>query len=117
MNPRPPQLRRLTLVVLAVLLLGGGSLGYVLHARHRDLATPAADGSFSLAEPGLYYRDSATGQVARRSGSGGPPAIGGPACERFYVAGSAPCACASCPASRPAPRRSYWTGSCARSSA
>ncbi|WP_327280637.1 TolB family protein [Streptomyces sp. NBC_01205] len=87
MNPRPPQLRRLTLVVLAVLLLGGGSLGYVLHARHRDLATPAADRSFSLAEPGLYYRDSATGQVARRSGSGGPPATGGPACERFYVAG------------------------------
>ncbi|MFJ3172025.1 TolB family protein [Streptomyces roseus] len=90
MNPRatrPRRLRRLLLVVLAVLLLGGGSLGYVLHARHRGLPAAAADGSFSLAEPGLYYRDSATGRVARHDGAGGPPATGGPACERFHTAG------------------------------
>lgn len=87
MNPRAPQLRRLALVVLAVLLLGGGSLGYVLHARHRDLPAGAADGSFTLDVPGLYYRDSATGRVARHSAVGGPPATGGPACERFYAAG------------------------------
>ncbi|MER7513796.1 hypothetical protein ABTX82_36585 [Streptomyces lavendulae] len=87
MNRRPSQLRRLALVVLSVLVLGGGSLGYVLHARHRGLPAATVDGSFSLAEPGLYYRDSATGQVARRSGTGGPPATGGPACERFYATG------------------------------
>ncbi|MFD7078779.1 hypothetical protein [Streptomyces sp. NPDC059918] len=90
MNPRatrPRRPRRLFLVVLAVLLLGGGSLGYVLHARHRGLPAAAADGSFSLAEPGLYYRDSATGRVARHDGAGPPPATGGPACERFYAAG------------------------------
>lgn len=116
MNPRPPQLRRLALVVLSVLVLGGGSLGYVLHARHRGMPTATGDGSFSLAEPGLYYRDSATGRVARSSGTGAAR-HGGPACERFYAAGNAPCACASCRASRPAPRPSYWTGGCARSGA
>ncbi|MFG2668550.1 hypothetical protein ACGFY6_30480 [Streptomyces sp. NPDC048387] len=87
MNPRPPHFRRLVLVLLAVLLLGGGSLGYVLHARHRGLPTATGDGSFSLTRPGLYYRDSATGRIARRSSTGGPPATGGPACERFYAAG------------------------------
>ncbi|MFE5539661.1 TolB family protein [Streptomyces sp. NPDC056519] len=90
MNPRatrPRRLSRLFLIVLAVLLLGGGSLGYVLHARHRGLPAAAADGSFSLAEPGLYYRDSATGRIARHDGTGPAPVTGGPACERFYAAG------------------------------
>ncbi|MEW2372612.1 hypothetical protein AB0940_25095 [Streptomyces sp. NPDC006656] len=87
MNPRPPQFRRLVLAVLAVLVLGGGSVGYVLHARHRGLPAATGDASFSLAESGLYYRDSATGRIARRSGTGGPPVTGGPACERFYAAG------------------------------
>ncbi|MFG2997397.1 TolB family protein [Streptomyces sp. NPDC048340] len=88
MKPRPRQLRS-ALVLLAVLLLAGGSLGYVLHARNRELPSrpSAGDGSFGLAEPGLYFRDSATGLVARQSGSGGPRVTGGPSCERFYTAG------------------------------
>ncbi|MFD9333835.1 hypothetical protein ACFWBF_05380 [Streptomyces sp. NPDC060028] len=88
MKPRPQQLR-LTLVVACVLLLAGGSLGYVLHARHRDLPSrqARADGSFSFAAPGLYFRDSATGLVGRQSGAGGPRATGGPACDRFHTAG------------------------------
>ncbi|MEU8778133.1 hypothetical protein [Streptomyces sp. NPDC048606] len=85
MNPRAPQLRRITVVVLAVLLLGGGSLGYVLHARHRTPPTAAPDASFGPIEPGLYYQDSATGRIARRSGATGPPVTGGPACERFHA--------------------------------
>ncbi|MFE9634560.1 TolB family protein [Streptomyces sp. NPDC006463] len=89
MKPRPQQLR-LALVVAAVLLLAGGSLGYVLHARHRDRPAQQAhaDGSFRLDRPGFYFRDSATGLVARGSGSPeGSRVTGGPACDRFYAAG------------------------------
>ncbi|WAL70283.1 hypothetical protein OU787_01520 [Kitasatospora sp. YST-16] len=73
-------------VVLGVALLAllGGSLGYVLHARERGGARRdvAADASFALDRPGLYYRDAASGRVARE---GGP--VGGPSCERFYAGG------------------------------
>lgn len=88
MNSRPRQLR-LALVVAAVLLLGGGSLGYVLHARQRELPTQQApaDASFTLAEPGLYFRDAATGRVARQPGREAPRVSGGPSCDRFYAAG------------------------------
>ncbi|MFK8911266.1 TolB family protein [Streptomyces sp. YS-3] len=80
---------RLALVVVAVLLLAGGSLGYVLHARHRDRPAQQAeaDGSFGLDVPGLYFRDSATGRVARLAGEGAERVSGGPSCERFYAAG------------------------------
>ncbi|CAM5231465.1 hypothetical protein GCM10010329_63280 [Streptomyces spiroverticillatus] len=80
---------RLVLVVAAVLLLGGGSLGYVLHARQRDQPPQqvAADASFTLAEPGLYFRDEATGRIARQPGGRTPRLTGGPSCDRFYAAG------------------------------
>ncbi|MFF0746885.1 hypothetical protein ACFYVL_41530 [Streptomyces sp. NPDC004111] len=88
MKPRTRQLR-LVLVVAAVLLLGGGSLGYVLHARQREApaAQAHADASFTLARPGLYFRDTATGRVARQPGGKVPRVAGGPSCERFYAAG------------------------------
>ncbi|MFI1104085.1 TolB family protein [Streptomyces melanogenes] len=79
---------RLAAVVIAVLLLAGGSLGYVLHARHRERPQQvAAEDSFTLDEPGLYFRDSATGRVARLPARGGPRVTGGPSCDRFYAAG------------------------------
>ncbi|MFI1395987.1 TolB family protein [Streptomyces sp. NPDC020681] len=79
---------RLALVVVAVLVLAGCSLGYVLHARHRGHPPqPAdADGSFTITEPGLYFRDAATGRVARSPGPDTPAVSGGPSCERFYAA-------------------------------
>lgn len=89
MNLRHPRLR-LASVVTAVLLLAGGSLGYVLHARHREgPAGPAgADASFSLVEPGLYFRDPATGRIARQDGPDARRVPGGPSCERFHAAGA-----------------------------
>ncbi|MFF8267639.1 hypothetical protein ACF059_09600 [Streptomyces sp. NPDC016562] len=88
MNLRSRPLR-LALVLTAVLLLAGGSLGYVLHARHRERppGPAAADASFSLEEPGLYFQDPATGRVARQSGEQGPRVPGGPSCDRFHTAG------------------------------
>ncbi|WP_329491060.1 hypothetical protein OG618_31920 [Kitasatospora sp. NBC_01246] len=75
--------RSLVLITAALVLLGG-SLGYVLHARERGggQRLVAAAGSFTLDEPGLYYRDSATGRVAR-----GPGVADGPSCVRFHAAG------------------------------
>ncbi|WP_254898142.1 hypothetical protein [Kitasatospora sp. NA04385] len=85
-EPTGRQVPVLRLVVLgvAVLALLGGSLGYVLHARARGGAhrAVAADASFALDRPGLYYRDAATGRVARE---GGP--AGGPSCARFHAGG------------------------------
>ncbi|MEU9250267.1 hypothetical protein AB0D66_00275 [Streptomyces sp. NPDC048270] len=88
MNLRHGRLRP-ALVVAAVLLLAAGSLGYVLHARHRERPAPqaGASASFGLAEPGLYFRDAATGRVARRPASEGPSVRGGPSCDRFHAAG------------------------------
>lgn len=80
---------RLSFVLAAVLLLAGGSLGYVLHARHRErpLARAGADAAFGLGEPGLYFRDAATGRVARQPGHGAARVTGGPSCDRFHAAG------------------------------
>ncbi|MFJ7591910.1 TolB family protein [Streptomyces sp. NPDC097617] len=79
---------RLVLTVAAVLLLAGGSLGYVLHARHRERPPgQRADASFRLDEPGLYFRDTAGGRVARQPGAGLPRVTGGPSCDRFHTAG------------------------------
>ncbi|OEJ34263.1 TolB family protein [Streptomyces subrutilus] len=88
MNLRHARLR-LALVITAVLLLGAGSLGYVLHARDRERPAreAGASASFDLAEPGLYFRDAATGRVARRAASDGPSEPGGPSCDRFHAAG------------------------------
>ncbi|GAA1157673.1 PD40 domain-containing protein [Kitasatospora gansuensis] len=71
-----------------MLLLGGGSLGYVLRARQQ--AAPqqtTADASFTLAGPRLYYRDGDTGRVAYQADPTTAPVIGGPSCERFHAAG------------------------------
>ncbi|GAA3487464.1 MULTISPECIES: hypothetical protein [Streptomyces] len=88
MNLRNRRLR-LVLVVAAVLLLGGGSLGYVLHARERQ--APAgqvqADASFTLATPGLYFREGDSGRVARRVAGQASAQTGGPSCDRFHAAG------------------------------
>ncbi|MFI6638837.1 hypothetical protein [Streptomyces sp. NPDC050504] len=96
---------RLTLVVTAVLLLVGGSVGYVLHARHRDGPNKqvAADASFGGLARGLYFRDTDTGRVARLEdraprrttgaqqaavrGTAGKRVEGGPSCDRFYAVG------------------------------
>ncbi|MFG3281696.1 TolB family protein [Streptomyces sp. NPDC048111] len=85
MRPRA----KLAVLVTAVLLLAAGSLGYVLHSTHRGAQRAAADGSFTLEGPGLYFRDTATGRIAHQP-LGTPNAArrgGGPACERFYAAG------------------------------
>ncbi|MGW2813238.1 TolB family protein [Streptomyces sp. NPDC001415] len=85
MSPRT----KLAVVVVAVLLLATGSLGYVLHSAHRDPQQAAADGSFTLEGPGLYFRDTATGRIARRplGAPNGSRTGGGPECERFYAVG------------------------------
>ncbi|MCX4966753.1 hypothetical protein OHA98_18310 [Streptomyces sp. NBC_00654] len=93
---------RVAVVAAAVLLLGGGSLGYALHAENRTEGQQVeADASFALEGPALYFRDSATGRVAHQPLAAGPDTrtttrvrsttgartTGGPACDRFYAAG------------------------------
>ncbi|MFB6813434.1 TolB family protein [Streptomyces sp. NPDC056347] len=83
---------RITVVVAAVLLLAGGSLGYVLHAQQRTRGErDGADASFALTGPALYFRDADGGRVARRPLTGartaGSRTTGGPACDRFYASG------------------------------
>ncbi|MFC9293416.1 hypothetical protein ACFTWH_04535 [Streptomyces sp. NPDC057011] len=89
MNLRSRRLR-LAFVLAAVLLLAGGSLGYVLHARHRErpLRQAGADASFGVEEPGLYFRDAATGRIARQPGPDAARVTGGPSCDRFHTAGA-----------------------------
>ncbi|MFJ8431413.1 hypothetical protein ACIQ9P_08930 [Kitasatospora sp. NPDC094019] len=88
-EPGPAARRSITsrplLLLLALLVLVGGSAGYVLHARQRDDGPKlvGAEATFTLDRPGLYYRDTATGRVAR-SPDGTPD---GPSCARFYAAG------------------------------
>ncbi|MEU8465794.1 hypothetical protein [Streptomyces sp. NPDC029003] len=89
---------RTAIVVTAALVLAGGATGYVLHAGNRPATrAAAADASFALDRPALYYRDSATGRVAHQAlpgaadapaaGSAAPRVTGGPSCDRFYAAG------------------------------
>ncbi|MFB7915681.1 hypothetical protein [Streptomyces sp. NPDC056061] len=96
---------RIAVVVAAVLLLAGGSVGYALHAQHRSQGQQAdADASFTVVGPALYFRDSDTGRVARQplaataddrataartvgTRTAGARTTGGPACDRFYAAG------------------------------
>ncbi|MCX4547108.1 hypothetical protein [Streptomyces sp. NBC_01565] len=82
---------RAAVLAAAVVLLAGGSTGYALHAAHRpNRQQSAADASFTLAGPALYFRDPATGRVAHQpagSGPGGARTSGGPVCDRFYAAG------------------------------
>ncbi|MFE7621321.1 TolB family protein [Streptomyces sp. NPDC057496] len=94
--PQGPR-ARIAVVVAAVLLLTGGSVGYVMHAEHRTEGRRAeADASFVLDGPALYFRDTGTGRVARRpmtpATTARTPATaartsGGPACDRFYASG------------------------------
>ncbi|MFE5093745.1 TolB family protein [Streptomyces sp. NPDC056638] len=79
---------RIAVVVAAVLLLAGGSVGYALHAEHRAEGQRAdADASFTLGGPALYFRDTVTGRVAHQplAGTAGARTPGGPACDRFYA--------------------------------
>ncbi|MFF3395334.1 hypothetical protein ACFYW1_30925 [Streptomyces sp. NPDC002669] len=81
---------RIAVVVAAVLLLTGGSVGYVMHAEHRTGGERAeADASFVLDGPALYFRDTGTGRVARRPMAPATAARtpGGPACDRFHASG------------------------------
>ncbi|MFE6662360.1 hypothetical protein ACFVFH_02165 [Streptomyces sp. NPDC057697] len=91
---------RIAVVVTAVLLLVGGSVGYVLHARQRtEGQRTGADASFALGGPALYFRDTASGRVAHQPLAGARPpgarpavvrtggarTTGGPVCDRFYA--------------------------------
>ncbi|MFC9622728.1 TolB family protein [Streptomyces sp. NPDC056930] len=81
---------RIAVVVAAVLLLAGGSVGYALYAEHRSEGQRAdADASFTLGGPALYFRDTVTGRVAHQplAGTAGARTPGGPACDRFYASG------------------------------
>ncbi|MCT2543795.1 hypothetical protein [Streptomyces atratus] len=103
---------RIAVVVAAVLLLAGGSVGYVMHAEQRTKGQRTeADASFALGGPALYFRDTAGGRIAhqplpaaraadaRTTGTraadartGGTRTAdartrGGPACDRFYASG------------------------------
>ncbi|MFF8913216.1 TolB family protein [Streptomyces sp. NPDC015032] len=81
---------RIAVVVAAVLLLAGGSVGYVQHVQHRSEGRRGdADASFTLTGPALYFRDTATGRVAHQPRAGTPATRtgGGPACDRFYASG------------------------------
>ncbi|MFI8964697.1 hypothetical protein ACIGO8_21585 [Streptomyces sp. NPDC053493] len=85
--------RRLWALVLGVLLLAGGATAYTLRAAagRGDTAATAADAGFTLDDgaPGaLWFRDTATGRVARQepAAPGGRTALG-PRCDRFHAAG------------------------------
>ncbi|MFF2012451.1 TolB family protein [Streptomyces sp. NPDC058195] len=83
---------RIAVVAAAVLLLAGGSLGYVLHAQQRTRGErDGADASFTLTGPALYFRDTDGGRVAHQPLTGtratGTRTTGGPACDRFYASG------------------------------
>ncbi|MGW2110535.1 TolB family protein [Streptomyces sp. NPDC001948] len=88
---------RIAVVVAAVLLLAGGSVGYVMHAGQRTNGQRAeADASFTLGGPALYFRDTAGGRVAHQPLPGARTGDarttdartrGGPACDRFYASG------------------------------
>ncbi|MDJ0381777.1 hypothetical protein [Streptomyces sp. G-G2] len=93
--PRPGARARIALVAAAVVLLGGGSVGYAVHAGqgHRSQnQRGGADVSFTLGGPAIYFRDPATGRVAHQPltapGSPAPDRVGGgPVCDRFHAAG------------------------------
>ncbi|MFI8516366.1 hypothetical protein ACIGEZ_00835 [Streptomyces sp. NPDC085481] len=100
--------RRLWALLLGVLLLAGGATAYTLRAAAgRPDAAAAADPGFRLdAPPGtLYFRDTATGRVARQDPAApGSRVAQGPRCDRFHAAGPT----ALCLQRRPGlPARSY----------
>ncbi|MEU9015509.1 hypothetical protein AB0D12_38625 [Streptomyces sp. NPDC048479] len=77
---------RILVIVLAVVVLSGAAAGYTFRAS-RDRQQASSDSGFTLALPGLYFRDTAGGRVARRPQGGDSRTAGGPSCERFYAAG------------------------------
>ncbi|MFD8478630.1 hypothetical protein [Kitasatospora sp. NPDC059673] len=91
MAERPAAGARLVVLVVVVVTMLGSALGFALHTCHRDgpHQIVPADATFTLDEPGLYYRDAASGRIARAAHTvGDPAAVGGPSCERFYAAGN-----------------------------
>lgn len=100
--------RRLWALLLGTLLLVGGATAYTLRAAaERPRTEAAADTGFGLDGPpgALYFRDTATGRIARQD----PPAsdsrrVGGPRCDRFHAAATT----ALCLQRRPGlPARTY----------
>ncbi|MFG2695751.1 hypothetical protein [Kitasatospora sp. NPDC048407] len=90
LTERPTAAARLVVLVVVVVTTLGAALGFALHTCHRDgpHRIVPADATFTLDEPGLYYRDAASGRIARTPrGGDGPTTVGGPSCERFYAAG------------------------------
>ncbi|KDN81240.1 hypothetical protein KCH_70510 [Kitasatospora cheerisanensis KCTC 2395] len=103
LTDRPVTAARLVVLLVVVLTLLGGALGYVLHARqhggrHRAVA---ADAGFTLDPPGLYYRDAASGRIARAAGPAARrrPSAGRPA-NASTPRATGRSACAPCPAPR-----------------
>lgn len=101
--------RRLWALVLGALLLVGGATAYTLRAaaEHPRATVAGADAGFGLDGPpgALYFRDTATGRVARQDPAApGSRLVGGPRCDRFHAAGGT----ALCLQRRPGlPARSY----------
>ncbi|MEU8759064.1 hypothetical protein [Streptomyces sp. NPDC048659] len=101
--------RRLWALVLGTLLLLGGATAYTLRAAadHPNAANTGADAGFGLDGPrdALWFRDTATGRVARQDPAApGGRITGGPRCDRFHAAGGT----ALCLQRRPGlPARSY----------
>ncbi|WP_083647563.1 hypothetical protein [Kitasatospora sp. CB01950] len=87
---RPAPAARLVVLLVVVVTLLGSAVGFALHTCQRDgpHRIVRADATFTLDEPGLYYRDAASGRIARAPHrDGGSAVAGGPSCERFYAAG------------------------------
>ncbi|MFJ5924698.1 hypothetical protein ACIQF6_19070 [Kitasatospora sp. NPDC092948] len=90
LTERPAVAARLVVLVVVVVTMLGATLGFALHTCHRDgpHRVVPADATFTLDEPGLYYRDATSGRIARAPhADGGSATVGGPSCERFYAAG------------------------------
>ncbi|MFF8846922.1 hypothetical protein ACF08N_30100 [Streptomyces sp. NPDC015127] len=88
---------RAGLLALAALVLAGVAVGYTVRAAERRPEPAAAEATFTLEGPRLYFRSAGSegkgngGRVAYRPVDGPAPGArtvgGGPACERFYAAG------------------------------
>ncbi|MEU6977943.1 hypothetical protein [Streptomyces sp. NPDC046371] len=101
--------RRLWALLLGALLLVGGATAYTLRAaaEHPRAGVAGADTDFDLDGPpgALYFRDTASGRVARQDPAApGARLVGGPRCDRFHAAATT----ALCLQRRPGlPARSY----------
>lgn len=89
--------KKVLVLLAAVLLLAGVTVGYVIYARTGSAATenavPVATGEVRLGQENLLFRNTAdgpgSGKVAAvpRSATGGPRQLSGLSCDRFAVSG------------------------------